>query len=149
MNDNRPPMCALGREALAALVAADHIIAGLLAERDRDITDVPEDCPIVGWICETRDLMNAAEVVQGPSWVDEVLAEVERARAKRPNPDHLVTAFGEEVGEVQRAALHQIYEAGTPEAVRLELIQTIAVAVRLLEEGDPAHQLPATMERAR
>lgn len=80
-----------------------------------------------------------------PQWVKDTMDEVARARAKFPGNKLCVTAFTEEHGEAVRAVLEHYY-APSPEKladVRKELIQTIAMAVRLLEEGDPVHGLPA------
>ena len=71
-----------------------------------------------------------------------VNAEVERARFKFPCPDLLVTAFTEEFGEAIKAILDYRAGKGGITAVRTELIQTMAMCVRLLEEGDPIHNLP-------
>lgn len=74
-----------------------------------------------------------------PIWQLEVAAELRFARRWFPKPDLLVLALAEEAGEVVKAALD--LRAGkplaSPEALRKEIIQTIAMAVRLLEEGDP------------
>ena len=75
-----------------------------------------------------------------PAWVRPVVEELARARAKFPSPDHLTLALAEESGEVVKAMLD--LRSGKPgatlEDVHGELIQTIAMCVRLLEEGDPA-----------
>ena len=82
-----------------------------------------------------------------PQWIKDTMDEVARARAKFPGNKLCVTAFTEEHGEAVRAVLEHYY-APSPERlgdVRKELIQTIAMAVRLLEEGDPVHGLPANI----
>lgn len=79
-----------------------------------------------------------------PIWVTEILAEVDRARAKFPSDDLGVTAFSEEAGEMVQAIMNH-YHAPTHEnfvAIRKELIQAGAMLVRLFEEGDPVHRLP-------
>lgn len=81
----------------------------------------------------------ADDVQLPPIWQLEVAAELRLARRWFPKPDLLVLALAEEAGEVVKAALD--LRVGKPTAshaaLRKELIQTIAMAVRLLEEGDP------------
>ncbi len=85
-----------------------------------------------------------------------IWAEVQRARQKFPNPLLTLTALGEEHGELVQAVMNHYHqkrkeEAGTVtvldspamlKCVRKELIQTGAMLVRLMEEGDPLHNLP-------
>ena len=69
-----------------------------------------------------------------------VRTEVEQARHKFPRPDLLLTALVEEVGELAQALLQH----GSGELVEREAIQVAAVAIRILEEGDPIyHDLDA------
>lgn len=90
------------------------------------------------------------------SWqalAQEVDEELVRARTKFPGTDLVLTAFGEEYGEAVRAVLEHYYLrkkdatsaddlAAARTAVRKELVQTIAMAVRCELEGDPVHGLP-------
>lgn len=62
----------------------------------------------------------------------DVAREVDRARAKFPKPDALLTALTEEVGEVAKAMLDE-----SAAHVRAEAIQVAAMALRLALEGDP------------
>lgn len=64
--------------------------------------------------------------------LDEICAEVGRARTKFPDNQKLLAALMEEVGELAAAMLQR----KDPAAVRKEAIQVAAVAVRLIEEGD-------------
>lgn len=72
-------------------------------------------------------------------WHFDVLNEVARARGLHPKPDLLTLALAEEAGEVVQAVLN--LREGKPgasrEAIRKECIQTMAMCVRLMEEGDP------------
>jgi len=62
-----------------------------------------------------------------------ISAEVQRARVKFPDNSHLCHALMEEAGEVVKA-----YLEGEPiENIRNEACQVAAVAVRIIEEGDP------------
>ena len=62
--------------------------------------------------------------------------EVVSARRKFPSNKHLLHAFQEEAGEVTKAYLDCSQNKGTPQQIRTELIQTIAMAIRLIQEGD-------------
>lgn len=59
-------------------------------------------------------------------------AEVERGTNMYPNPDGLLAALMEEVGELARALMSQ-----TKNRVREEAIQVAALALRIALEGDP------------
>ena len=59
-------------------------------------------------------------------------AELERAREKFPQNDHLFAALGEEVGELAR----ELLEGGPRGRIREEAIQVACVAIRIAEEGD-------------
>lgn len=63
--------------------------------------------------------------------VEDVAAEVQRARAKFPSATNLNVALMEEVGELARAQLHGDVIEGRKEAV-----QVIGLVVRILTEGD-------------
>lgn len=73
---------------------------------------------------------------------DMVRAELGRARQKFPNTKHLLHAFTEEAGEVIKAFLDLHYKGGADERVK-EIVQTIAMGVRLIVEGDPDFTLPS------
>ena len=75
-----------------------------------------------------------------PAWVRPVVEELARARAKFPTAEHRTLALMEEAGEVVKAALdlHNRKPGATRAALNKEIIQTMAMCVRLLEEGDPA-----------
>lgn len=93
---------------------------------------------------------------------EEVDEELQRARAKFPSSEFSTTALTEEQGEAVRAVLEHLFVAralrepdrdklrpGPPlkilrGQVRRELVQTIAMAIRLEIEGDPAHLLPGS-----
>ena len=68
---------------------------------------------------------------------DEALAEVRRAVSKFPtwpsDPLHALAVLGEEFGELTKAMLQLTYEPhkSNPTHVRLEAIQTAAMALRL------------------
>ena len=65
-------------------------------------------------------------------------AELQRAIKKFPTfPDdifHQIAIVNEESGEATRAVLHYQYEGGGLEDVRIELIQTAAMCIRMLDK---------------
>lgn len=69
--------------------------------------------------------------------VDLVLAELARAEAKHPKwPTdiiHQAAIVAEESGEAVQAALQFVYEGGTMEDLKKELVQTATVALRMLK----------------
>lgn len=66
-----------------------------------------------------------------------VRTELQKARIKFPDNRHLLHAFAEEAGEVTKAFLDSNQGKADEAQIIRELIQTIAMAVRLLQEGDP------------
>lgn len=71
-------------------------------------------------------------------WAD-VEHELGRARDKFPNPEHMMNALTEEVGELAKALLQINYEPAkgkTHEDVYEEAIQVAAMAIRVASEGD-------------
>lgn len=66
-----------------------------------------------------------------PIW-QELSDEVDRARRKFPRPDGLMAALTEEVGELARALMDE-----PADRVRAEAIQVAAMALRIIDEGDP------------
>jgi len=86
-----------------------------------------------------------AQREQEPIWFLDVADELRRARAKFPGTDLLTTAFAEEAGELVKAILDNYN--GKQSDLYTEAIQTIAMVVRLLEEGDPVHRLKPILEQ--
>ena len=66
-------------------------------------------------------------------FLEQVLAEVESARARFPNPYGVMTALVEEVGETAKALMDEPWQR-----VRAEAIQVAAMALRIATEGDPS-----------
>jgi len=78
-------------------------------------------------------------------FLSQCIEEVERARQLFPHPKHLLHALTEESGEVTKAVLN-LYndkDGATINDVKEELVQLVAMAIRLYEEGDPMLNLPA------
>lgn len=73
------------------------------------------------------------------------IQEVARARSKFPSSDHITLAFAEEAGEVVKAVLDFKQGKGTMQNVEKEIIQTMAMCLRLYLEGDPSVNLPPSI----
>ena len=78
------------------------------------------------------------------SFSKRVHAEVKRAQKKFPEPNKLLGALMEEVGEAARALLKITESNGNPQDVYDELIQVACVAYRLATEGEPDYQYKGT-----
>lgn len=63
--------------------------------------------------------------------------EANRARGLFPKPDHLTLALAEEAGAVTKAVLDHRHGKYDLAAVRKEIVQTMAMCLRLATEGDP------------
>ena len=76
-------------------------------------------------------------MAQNGNVIDKINAELARATTKFPtwptDPLHALAVLGEEYGELTKAMLQLTYEPHktTPEEVRVEAIQTAAMALRL------------------
>lgn len=68
-------------------------------------------------------------------------SEAERAMAKFPQPNYVISKFAEEAGEVVKAAIHCAENRETADNVRGEMKQAIAMLYRLWVEGDQVHGL--------
>lgn len=68
--------------------------------------------------------------------LNDIVEELERAREKFPENNHKLTAFNEEVGELNKAILQHQYGNVTAEQVYKEAVQTAAMAIRVGVEGD-------------
>jgi len=68
---------------------------------------------------------------------DCVKSEVQGARNKFPENEKMLAAFNEEAGEVTREFLQNHYGKGSNAQIFKECIQTMAMCVRLIQEGDP------------
>jgi len=71
---------------------------------------------------------------------NDVIDELNNATRKYPNwPTdmlHAVAVVNEESGELTRAVLNHVYHGDSIEDIRLEAIQTTAMAIRFLENLD-------------
>lgn len=69
-------------------------------------------------------------------FIYDVKMEVINAKAKFPSNKHLALAFAEESGELVKALLDFEQKGGTKEQIWKEAVQTCAMAIRVLFEGD-------------
>ena len=75
--------------------------------------------------------------------VEAARTEAEKAMRKFPQPNYVISKVAEEAGEVVKAAIHCAEGRETPENVKLEIVQAMAMLIRLYVEGDQVHGLPA------
>lgn len=66
-----------------------------------------------------------------------VTAELEGARRKFPSNKHMLAALQEEAGEITREVLQLQYGKGSNAKIFKECVQTMAMCIRLIQEGDP------------
>ncbi|MHB1057288.1 MAG: hypothetical protein ACYC0F_05330 [Rhodanobacter sp.] len=98
-----------------------------------------------------------AATAKFPTWPTDplhaVMAEIEAATAKFPtwptDPLHAVTVLGEEFGELTKAVMQATYEPykNGPGAVRIEAVQTAAMALRFLASLDRYEYAPCGQHR--
>lgn len=72
----------------------------------------------------------------------DAVAAAEKAMRKFPQPNYVISKWAEETGEVTKAAIHMAEGRETPENLRGEIVQSLAMLHRLLVEGDQVHGLP-------
>lgn len=75
--------------------------------------------------------------------VADAMAEATKAMRKFPQPNYVISKVAEEAGEVVKAAIHCAEGRERPEAVRGEIVQCMAMLIRLFLEGDQVHGLAA------
>jgi glucose-6-phosphate 1-dehydrogenase len=75
--------------------------------------------------------------------IEDSIAEANRAMRKFPQPNYVISKVAEEAGEVVKAAIHCAEGRETPENVRGEMRQLVAMLYRLWVEGDKVHGLAA------
>lgn len=94
-----------------------------------------------------------ADVCTCESAFADVRAEIRRATTKFPtwptDPLHALAVLGEEFGELTQAILQMAYEPhkSSPAHVRIEAIQTAAMAVRMVISLDKYHYAPSAQHR--
>lgn len=73
--------------------------------------------------------------------VDDAKLRAETAMQKFPQPNYVLTKFAEESGEVVKECVHYAEGRGNWQFVEHELVDTLAMIIRLLREGDHIHGL--------
>lgn len=73
---------------------------------------------------------------------DDAFDEARKAMRKYPQPTYVISKVAEEAGEVVKAAIHCAEGRESPIAVREEMVQAMAMIIRLYIEGDQVHGLP-------
>ena len=77
---------------------------------------------------------------------DDAFDEARKAMRKFPQPNYVITKVAEEAGEVVKAAIHCAEGREAPSAVREEMVQAMAMIIRLYIEGDQVHGLPPIID---
>ena len=98
-----------------------------------------------------RDALTAAldeiERIEKRDSFDDLIADAKSeaitAMRKFPQPNYVISKVAEEAGEVVKTAIHCAEGRDTPEELRGEIKQLIAMLYRLWVEGDEVHGLPA------
>lgn len=72
--------------------------------------------------------------------LQDIRDELSDAREKFPTNRHLLTAFNEEAGELNKAMLECEYDRMDAMYVYIEAIQAAAMAIRVALEGDHSFQ---------
>ena len=85
---------------------------------------------------EPHEAVDYAPTEPDERMIEDIRAELRRARHLHPGTKHLVCVLSEEAGEVAKAMYDHEYAQGAPEDVVTECIQTAAMAIRVATEGD-------------
>ncbi|MFV1536969.1 hypothetical protein VXL81_07450 [Phaeobacter sp. JH204B] len=78
--------------------------------------------------------------------IAEAREEAARAMKAYPQPNYVISKVAEEAGEVVKAAIHCAEQRADAEDVRSEIVQALAMLMRLYLEGDQVHGLPPIAE---
>lgn len=70
--------------------------------------------------------------------LQDIEAELQRARALYPGNGYTLAALAEEVGELNTAMLRHARGYGSPDDIHRQAVQVAAMAIRVAEEGDAA-----------
>ena len=73
--------------------------------------------------------------------VDLARQEAAKAIEKYPQPNYVMLKFSEEAGEVIKAAVHYAEGRDTWVHVEEEIVQTLAMLIRFLREGDGVNKI--------
>lgn len=111
-----------------------------IAELEAEVVRLSQPAPVepVAW---PRAAQTPPEDVG--ALVADAMAEATKAMRKFPQPNYVISKVAEEAGEVVKAAIHCAEGRERPEAVRGEIVQCMAMLIRLFLEGDQVHGLAA------
>lgn len=88
--------------------------------------------------------LTAGELDFGRALMVMAMAKAQKAMNRFPQPNYVLTKVAEEAGEVVKAGVHLAEGRDfTPEDLKAECLDTIAMCFRLLIEGDQVHGVPA------
>lgn len=73
--------------------------------------------------------------------VNEAIVAARRAIDLYPQPNYVITKWAEETGEATKAFVHLAENRETWPNTRAEIVQSLAMLYRLIEEGDQVHNL--------
>ena len=79
-------------------------------------------------------------------FLPDAVAAAEKAMRKFPQPNYVISKWAEETGEVTKDLIHMAEGRQTPDKLRGEIVQALAMLHRLLIEGDQVHGLPPLAE---
>lgn len=126
------------RAALKLAHDGDHSVANAI----RALITNPQRDAMQAVIDAAKAEARAEDAVDSfATLIADARAEAERAMAKFPQPNYVISKFAEEAGEVVKAAIHCAENRETAENVRGEMKQAIAMLYRLWVEGDDVHGL--------
>ena len=91
--------------------------------------------------------MNTNQVLLDAQFLNAIVEEAKKARAKWPDSVHSVAALTEEVGELAKAILQHKYEKQDPHKVWREAVQVAFMAMRVATEGDSTFDYRPTPEQ--
>lgn len=116
------------------------------ADDDADLFIV-EDYEAIGFFkgVKPTEAARKMDLIYNPGFllfaglITEAKERAEKAMAKYPQPNYVLTKFAEESGEVVKECVHYAEGRGNWDFVRYEMIDTLAMMMRLLAEGDQVH----------
>jgi hypothetical protein len=147
------PAEGLDSERLVAAWLAET--EGFASRQERLMDDILAECDLAPWLhaaCQVGidAALRSAQPVEArvrplAAIFDAAKAEADKAMRKFPQPNYVISKVAEEAGEVVKAAIHCAENRETKEAVLGEVVQCMAMLIRLCLEGDQVHGLAALL----
>lgn len=125
-------------------------VKDLTVESAKQFLAASDACAIIGVAPEftlslARHYLETQEAKEKADYFDILvdLARQEAAKAieKYPQPNYTMLKFSEEAGEVIKAAVHYAESRDTWVHVEEEIVQTLAMLIRFLREGDGVNKI--------